>query len=254
MFHILKILTLLVMLSLFACVPVNQERRGKVQQADVHHKLALAHLQANNPTLALKELLVAVQQDPKNSSIQFTLALAYQRKKAYPLAEKHYLKALDLSDNDPRYQNNLASLYLDMEKWDQAINYFDQASMNLLFANAHVAVAGKAYAYFKKMDYSTALNYYREALDLAPRYAQAYYHQSEVYRAMGDIDQEQTSLERAIDIAPRFFQARFQLATLLLQKDSLEEAAEQLKVILEFSPASKLGYKAKGLLKSLPDS
>lgn len=254
MFHILKVLTVIVMLCLFACVPVNQETRSGAHQAEIHYKLALAHLQGNNPTLALKELLVAVKQDPQNSSIQFTLALAYQQKKAYSLSEKHYLKALELSDNDPRYQNNLASLYLDTEKWDQAINYFDQASKNLLFVNAHVAVAGKAYAYFKKMEYSTALKYYKEALDLAPRYAQAYFHQSEVYRALGDKDQEKVSLQRAVDIAPRFFQARYQLAVLLLQEDLPEEAAEQLKIILEFSPTSELGYKARGILKSLPDS
>ncbi len=254
MSHILKIATIIMMLCLFACVPVNQGGQTKQQRADVHHKLAMAHLQGNNPTMALKESLVAVKQDPNNSSIQFTLALAYQQKKAYSLAEKHYLKALELSDNDPRYQNNLASLYLDMEKWDKAIDYFDQASMNLLFANAHVAVAGKAYAYFKKMDYPIALNYYREALTLAPRYAQAYFHQSEVYRALGDVDQEKVSLERAVDIAPHFFQARYQLAVLLLQQESPEEAAEQLKIILEFSPTSELGYKAKGILKSLPDS
>lgn len=254
MFHILKISTVMVMLSLFACVPVSQEAQKGTHQADVHHKLALAHLQSNNPTLALKELLVAVKQDPQNSSIHFTLALAYQQKKAYSLAEKHYLKALELSDDDPRYQNNLASLYLDMEEWDKAIDYFDQASMNLLFANAHVAIAGKAYAYFKKMDYPAALNYYREAIILAPRYAQAYFHQSEVYRAMGDVDQEKAALQRAVDIAPRFFQARYQLAVLLLQQESPEEAAEQLKIILEFSPTSELGYKARGILKSLPDS
>ncbi|NOQ41464.1 MAG: tetratricopeptide repeat protein [Desulfuromusa sp.] len=253
MSHILKISTIIMMLCLSACVPVNQGGQTK-QQENVHHKLAMAYLQGNNPTMALKESLVAVKQDPNNSSIQFTLALAYQQKKAHSLAEKHYLKALVLSNNDPRYQNNLASLYLDMEKWDKAIDYFDQASMNLLFANAHVAVAGKAYAYFKKMDYPTALNYYREALALAPRYAQAYFHQSEVYRALGDVDQEKVSLERAVDIAPRFFQARYQLAVLLLQQESPEEAAEQLKIILEFSPTSELGYKARGILKSLPDS
>lgn len=252
--HLFKISLVILVLSLFACVPVSPEVEQGHNQADVHYKLAMAHLQGDNPTLALKELLIAVEQDPQNSSIQVALAQTYQRKKAYSLAEKHYLIALELSDNDPRYQNNLASLYLDMEEWDKAINYFNQASMNLLFVNAHVAVAGKAYAYFKKMDYPKALNYAAEATTLAPRYASAYLLKSEIYRAMGDANQEEVSLLRAIDIAPRFFQARYQLAVLLLQKGSQKEAAEQLKTIIEFSPTSELGYKAKGLLKSLPGS
>ncbi|MFK5926160.1 MAG: tetratricopeptide repeat protein [Desulfuromusa sp.] len=254
MFHELKSFIVILVFCLFACVPVNQQAQTEHHQADVHYKLALAHLQGGNPTLALKELLVAVKQDPQNSSIQVALAQTYQRKNAYSLSEQHYLKALDLSDNDPRYQNNLASLYLDMEKWDKAIHYFDLASQNLLFVNAHVAVAGKAYAYFKKMEYPEALIYSTEAIKIAPRYASAYLLKSEVFQAMGNLDRQKFFLQRAIEIAPQFIQARYQLAVLLLQENSPEEAAAQLETILEFSPTSELGYKAKSLLKSLPDS
>ncbi|MCK5912900.1 MAG: tetratricopeptide repeat protein [Desulfuromusa sp.] len=249
----MKSFIVVLLLSLLSCATAGHEVSLDSQQATVHYQLAVAHLEANNPTLALKELLVAVQQDPESSAIQVVLAQTYQRKKAYSLAEKHYLIALELSENDPRYQNNLASLYLDMERWDEAIGYFDQASKNLLFVSAHVAVAGKAYAYFKKMDYLKALEYATDATKIAPRYASAYYLKSEIYRSMGDLDQEEVSLLRAIDIAPRFFKARYQLAILLLQKGLLEEAAEQLNPIVEFSPTSELGYKAKGILKSLPE-
>ena len=254
MVHMLNIFMLIVLFSLFACAPVSKKTQMEHNQADVHYKMALAHLQGDNPTLALRELLIAVKQDPQNSSIHVALAQTYQRKNAYPLAEKHYLKALDLSDQDPRYLNNLASLYLDMEKWDEAITYFDQASMDLLFVNAHVAVAGKAYAYFKKMDYQSALKFSTEAIKIAPRYASAYFLKSEICRAMGDIDREKFNLQRTIDIAPQFLRARYQLAVLLLEENSMEEAAIQLRTILEFSPTSELGYKAKGLLQSIPDS
>jgi tetratricopeptide (TPR) repeat protein len=254
MFHRQQIFIIIAMLSLFACVPVSQESQKDHNQADVHYKLAMAHLQGDNPTLALKELLIAVEQDPKNGSIQVALAQTYQRKKAYPQAEKHYLKALELSDNDPRYQNNLASLYLDLGEWDKAIDYFDKASKNLLFVNAHVAVAGKGYAYFKKKDYPKALNYLNEAITLAPHFASAYLLKSEVYREMGDKDQEKTSLQRAIELAPQFVQARYQLAVLLLEEHLVDEAVAQLKIILEYSPSSELGSKAKSLLKSLPNS
>ena len=251
MSHLLKIFFVILLLLLSACVSPNREvLQGK---ADVHYKLAMAHLERNNPTLALKELLDAVQQDPKNSKIQVALGRTYQSKKAYVLAEKHYLIALELSENNPRYQNNLASLYMDMKEWDKAISYFDQASKNLLFVYAHVAIAGKATAYFKKMDYIKALEYATEATRVAPRYAWAYYVKSEIYHSMGDLDQEEVSLLRAIDIAPQFFRARYKLAILLLQKGFLQEAAEQLNPIIEFAPTSELGYQAKGILKSLPD-
>ena len=61
-------------LSLFACVPSSQNTsRTDKQQADSHYKLAMAHLQAKNPTMALKELLIAEKQDPENSEILVAL-------------------------------------------------------------------------------------------------------------------------------------------------------------------------------------
>ncbi len=251
MFSVPRIIVIALILFLAGCVPVKQDAGTNKHQADVHYKLAMAHLQGNNPTMALKELLVAIKQDPENSAIVVALAQTYQRKKAYSLAETAYLKALKLSNNDPQYQNNLASLYLDMKQWDKAIHYFDLASKNLLFVNAHVAVAGKAYAYYKKMDYPKALKYVTEAIALAPNYAAAYALRSKIYHAMGDTEQELYSLRRAIDIAPQFLQARYDLAVLLLQENSIKQAADQLKIIYEYAPATELGRKAKDLLKSI---
>lgn len=244
----------LCLLAVSACAPVGQTSSDTRNQADAHYKMATAHLQANNPTMALKELLMAVKKDPENSSIHVMLAQAYQQKKAYLLAERHYLESLRLSEDEPRYQNNLAALYLDMEKWDKAIAYFDKASKNLLFANAHVAVTGKAYAYFKKGDYSNALAFYKEAIDLEPRFAPAYFRQSAVYRQLKETELEKVALQRAIDIAPQFIQARYRLAELLIDAKELKLAAQQLQTIIEFSPMSEIGLKANDLLRSLPGS
>ena len=251
-----KIISLLLLtITVAGCVQVNgpEKKKSKSQQADVHYKLATAQLQANNPTLALKELLVAVDLDPDNSAIQVALAQAYQQKKAYALAENHYFKALELSDNDPRYQNNLATLYLDMQEWDKAITYFDKAASNLLFLRPHIAIAGKAYAYYKKQDYAQALTYYKEVTNLAPGYAPAYYLQSEVYRAMGEREMERILLEHTIERSPQFLQARYRLAELYIEDGANDDARQELKTILEVAPASELGLQAKSKLKTIAD-
>ncbi len=245
---------MLISFVLSGCVPAGQAKADKSKNAEVHYKLAIAHLQGNNPTMALKELLNAVQSDPDNSAIHVALAQAYQQKKAYALAERHYLKALELEPGEPRYQNNLGALYLDMKEWDKAITYFDKAGQNLLFLNVHVAVAGKAYAYFKKDDYANALKYYQEAAALAPRYASAHFRQSEVYRKLNKPELEKAALLRAIDIAPQFLQARYRLAEVLVGMDEQEQAEKQLQTIIEFAPTSDWGLRAVELLRSIPPS
>jgi len=248
----LKFVTLLLLLTLFACVPVTpKSQQTDTERANVHYKMAQAKLQSGNPTGALKELLAAVELDPENAIIQIALAQTYQRKKAYPLAEKHYLKALELSDNDPRYENNLASLYLDLKQWDKAIYYFDQATHNLLFVDTAVSIAGKGYAYYKKNDFQTALGYLNESIELAPRYASPYFFKSKIYHAMGNINKEKIALKRAIQIEPKFLEPRYQLALLLAKENSIPEAIEQLEAIIEYSPNTTMSFKAEDLLQTL---
>ncbi len=249
----LKNLVMMIMIfSLLSCVPVTPEsKQSDSERAKVHYKLALANLNANNPTGALKELLVSVQLDPENAAIQIALAQTYQKKKAYPQAEEHYLKALKLSDNDPRYQNNLASLYLDLKEWDKAIYYFDLSAHNLLFVDTPVSIAGKGYAYYKKGDYQTALGFLNEAIELAPRYASPYFFKSMVYHDLGNKVKEKLSLERAIQLEPKFLEPRYQLALLLVKENSIAEAIEQLQAIIEYSPNTAMSFKAEDLLKTL---
>jgi len=253
MFQIRYLGWLLVLLCLHACVPAGQPAAEKrAQQADVHYKLGVSHLQANNPTRALKELLIAVENGPKNPAIHASLAQAYQLKKAYSLAEKHYLQALNLSDNDPRYQNNLASLYLDMQQWDKAIDYFGKAASNLLFLNPHIALTGKGYAYFKKQDYPAAIQQFDEVAVIAPRYVQAYYYQSETYQAMGEDELARNALQKAVDLAPGFLQAGYELGVMLMKDEQREAARTRFEQIVEFSPESEWGVRAAKMLDALP--
>lgn len=247
-----RFIFLLLAVGLFACVPVEQQAQQKQnQQADVHYKLGVSHLQGNNPTLALKELLIAVENGPENSAIHASLAQAYQLKKAYSLAEQHYLKALALSDNDPRYQNNLASLYVDMKEWDKAIEYFDKAVSDLLFLSPHVALTGKGYVYLMKQDYPAALQQFEEVVAIAPRYAQAYFFQSETYLAMDKPDLARRALEQAIDVAPGFVQAIYQLGVMSLKEQMKEDAVARFERVVELAPNSEWGMKATVMLRAV---
>lgn len=230
---------------------VQAQKKNKIPLAEEHFRLGVSHLKSNNPTQALKELLQAVELDPKNDEINEALAQAYQRKKAYRLAEQHYLKAIEFSNDNPRYKNNLASLYLLMKEWDKAIDYFDQAASNLLFMNPHVALAGKGFAYLQKKDYRAALAQLKEATVMAPRFAQGYYLQGETYKAMGDSDRARIALEKALNIAPNYVQALYQLAVLDLETDRIDAAIDHFEKVVDLAPLSELGMQAADMLRAL---
>lgn len=237
----------LLSILLAACVSTSEIP----PQASPHYTLGLAHLQSGNPTLALKEFLQAQEDDPESPLVHAGLARAYQAKKAYTLAEQYYKKALLLSGNDPMYQNNLAALYISMERWDQAIDYFNKASENLLFVRIELALMGKGYAYYRKGDYPTALQAYREAEIVAPRMAALQFHIGETYAALGRQELASLSYGKAIFYAPAYSEARYQLAILLLKDQQIDAAKEHLQTIVKQDPLSDWGYKAADFLKTL---
>ena len=224
---------------------------NKQPKAMPHYALGLSYLQSNNPTLALREFLKAVENNPKDPEVHAGLARAYQYKKAYSLAEQHYLKALEFSDMDPKYQNNLAALYLTMERWDQAIDYFQKASENLLFMRSELAMMGKGYAYYRKGDFPAALQAYREAEAVSPRSAMLHFHIGETYASLGQFDLSIASYEKAVQYVPAYAEARYQLAVLLLKGQKITEAKNHLKIIVDQDPLSNWGLKANDFLKAL---
>jgi Tfp pilus assembly protein PilF len=237
--------------GLLGCAAASQQQQDKLQQADVHYKLGISHLQSKNPSLALKELLIAVEYDPDNADIHAVLAQSYQLKKAFSDAERHYLRAISLSDNEPRYQNNLGSLYLDMKQWDKAIEYFGLAESNLLFHSSHIAKTGMGFAYYNKKDYAAASRKYEEVVAISPGYPIVYFLQSENYLAMGQTDKARKSLEQAIVIAPGYLQAIYQLGVLLLKEDLAVEAKEKFERVVELDANSEWGRKSAEMIRAL---
>ncbi len=225
--------------------------KNKQPKAMPHYTLGLSFLQSNNPTLALREFLKAIEKNPRDPQVHAGLSRAYQYKKAFALAEKHYLMALSFSDNDPKYQNNLAALYISMERWDQAIEYFQKAAANLLFMRTELAIMGKGYAYYRKGDYPEALQAYREAEAIAPRQASLHFHIGETYSALGQSDLAVESYEKALLHAPDYSEARYQMAILLLKNQQIEKAKNLLTIIVDQDPRSDWGMKARDFLKAL---
>jgi Tfp pilus assembly protein PilF len=70
---------------------------------------------------------------------------------------------------------------------------------------------------------------------------------------MGDMELEKSSLQHAIDIAPQFNQARYRLAVLLMKEKSFKKAEQELSAILNYAPVSEWGFRAKELLRTLPE-
>lgn len=244
-------LALILLVLIFGVAGCSAPEKKKPPQGESHYMLGLSHFRQQQLTQALKEFLLAVENDPQNADYQNALAQVYQFKKAYPEAEAHYLKALEVSDNAPEYQNNLAALYLDMQRWDDAIKYFRQASSSLVFGSPEVALTGMGFAYFQLGDYLDAVGAYQAAIEKNSRYPVAHLRLGEVYYELDKWDLAIESYLKAIEFVPDYTEAHYKLGLAYMKNKQKEDAGKAFSEVVRLAPGSELAKLAKGYIELL---
>ncbi len=237
---------------LVACVPVeDSQQTGK--KSDYHYMLGVSSLNEQNPTGALKEFLEAEKYDKKDPQIQDGLGWAYWQKQAYELAEEHFLRAIELSDNNPKYYNNIASLYLTMKRYDDAISAFRKAADNLLFDRPELAWTGIGLANYEKQDYAAAQRAYLKAIDLNPRYYEATYRLGQLYYNQDRPVEALDMFTRTIELAPGLTDAHYWQGLLYMKLKEADKARLSFREVIRLAPQSDSARLATKYLKILDE-
>ena len=241
------LLLLVLLLALTGCA-VGAKRKN---DAKVHYMLGISYLQEPNATLALKEFLHAEELNPYDGDIQMALGQSYQMKKAYAEAERHYLRALEFDDDNPLFQNNLAALYLDLQRWDDALRYFRRAADNLLFSNSEVALAGMGFVYTRKGDVPAAIAAYQQALERNPRYQLPRLRLSELYLGQGKPEAALQELDRVLAAVPASAEIQYLRGMAYLGKRQGQQAQAAFRDAVRLAPDSEFGKKSEQQLRQM---
>lgn len=243
-----RFMVLSLTLLLVSCVAAQDARRD----ANVHYMLGGSYLQQGDVTGALKEFLRAAEADPKNVDIQAALGQAYHLKRAYKDAEKHYLEALRLSQGDnPQVQNNLGALYLDLQQWDKALEYFRPAAENLLFERPEIPQTGIAVAQLHKSNYLDSIEACKLAIRANPGYVQAYYYLGQAYDGLEKTDAAIKAYQEAVKRAPAFSSAHYRLGMSYMRLQQADKARAEFKEVIRLAPDSEEGQLALDYLEVL---
>jgi len=240
----------LVMPLVFGCTP----SRPVTDEPNANYLLGVSYLKEGNATLALKELLAAESSHPRDPDVHAALGQAYHMKKAFPQAEKQYKRALELDPDNPRVENNLGALYLDLGEWDLAIQHFQKAADNLLFTEPEVALTGLGYANFKKGEYLAAIEAFKQALNQNPRYSPAHFRLGETYLALDRTDLAIASLQQALSLSPRYVDAYYQIGLAYAKAERLSDATRSFQEVIRLAPDSESARLSRSHLLNLGKS
>ncbi len=151
---IFRILFLSLICILFIGCATSQGEKKNI--ADLHLRMGTSYLQQGNYPQALKELLEAVELDPKSPVIHNNLALAYFVRDKFTEAESHLKTAIDLDSKYTDARNNLGRVYISMKLYDQAIAELTPVINDLTYPTPEKAHANMAMAYYKKGEFLKA--------------------------------------------------------------------------------------------------
>jgi tetratricopeptide (TPR) repeat protein len=223
-------------------------------RARAHQSTGANHLREGRLGPAIRELRAAEQLNPDDKWTQLTLAEAYRWKGLTADAETHLLKALEL---DPDFQNarlTLSGLYIQMERYPEALEQTQLLIDDPTFAAPWAALTNKGWALLRLQKRTEA----REALVSAIEYNERYWR---AFLNLGILESEEG---KRIDAIERFehvlalspgplgtAEANFRIAEIYVSLGNREEALEHLVAASTQRPSGPWGKRSEDYLKRL---
>jgi tetratricopeptide (TPR) repeat protein len=239
------------LISVSGCVSGRGQGTAKQNPAAYHYQMGLSYLGERNYSAALFDLSEAEKLDPENPDLLYNLGLAFIGKKRPDLAEAKLLKAILLKQNFSIARNDLGVAYLDLKRWDSAIQQFKIVKDDLFYDNNENAAINLGLAYLGKGDYPKALEELQAVGALNPRNPVIRLSLGRVWFAMNKSEQAIVEYSKALDIYRDYGAAHYYLGQAQVKLNRIDAARASFKEAVRLIPESELGRAALGYLELL---
>lgn len=224
------------------------------EQSEIFLNKGISFLQVGQFNSALKELLEAEKYYSGNPKVHYYLGIAYHGKGMRDEAIEEFQQAVSLDDHYSEAHNYLGTLYSENKQWDLAIREFEKALKNHLYDTPAMALFNMAWAYYSKRDYQTALVKYQEALKKDPLTRLRPLIEKNIgliYYDQGYFTEAIVHLQKSVEMDSSLFDAYYTLGQSYLKNKDYKNARQAFQNVVQLSPESSLGRKAKNYLQSL---
>ena len=144
--------------------------------------------------IALEELNTALRDDPGYAPAHGMLGLVYSELHDDPQAERHFLRATELSPQDPEVRNNYGWFLCQRGRETQAIGQFELAVRNPFYRTPDMALVNAGRCALRIGDRKNAEAYLQRALAISPSNSSANFVLAELAYKAGDLDLARTRM------------------------------------------------------------
>lgn len=187
-----------------------------------------------------------IEADPRNKKAYLGLGECLQNQAQFERALKAYLNAavLDPSDAEPLFR--AGQLYIDMNRFSDAITQFQRAlKVNPFYPRGNYYV-GKAA--FLSSDYNMALKYADAERKINPNLADSYILAAEVYASLRDFGKCAGEYQMAVKLRPQGAEIYVKMARCYRQAGSPDVAESMLNIAATLESGLPDIYKEQGAI------
>jgi tetratricopeptide (TPR) repeat protein len=232
----------------------EQEREMARKRADSHFNIAVDHMESGRVELALRELLMAERQDPKNARIQHAIGVAYLQKGKPVEAERHMKAALAISPDYQDARHNLAALYLNQKRYVECIQEARHLYDDATFIAPWRALTLWGWAAYQLGDAAEAHSHLEYARDQNPRYWPALLDLGILEAEQGNREEAIRYFERVIALDPgpsATAEASYRLAKIYVSIGKQKQAVNHLRTAVVKAPSDPWGKRSEEYLRTL---
>jgi len=170
--------------------------------------------------------------------------MAYIGKRRPDLAEQRLQKAIMLKPNNSAARNDLGVAYLELKRWDSAIQQFKIVKDDIFYENSENATINLGLAYLGKGDYPKALEELRAVAAVNPRNPVVHLSLGRVWFAMEKTEQALAEYKKALAIYNEYGAAHYHIGLAYLKLNNVTAARASFKEAVRIMPDTDMGRSA----------
>jgi type IV pilus assembly protein PilF len=215
----------LLALLLLGCkhIPTEEERQGAVS----HYELGLDAQSKGDVRSAYKELQKALELDPDyadaHNAMAVLLHLSFHRPEE---AVQHYKRALEIRPTFSEAKTNLANVYLDQARYDEAIALYEDALNDMLYPTPFIAQGNLGWALYKKGEKDKGVRSIKAAVTLNPNFCMGYRNLGVIYEESGDVSEACRNYTHYRETCPDVVDAYMREGACQVKQGKLQEARQ----------------------------
>lgn len=224
------------------------------RRARTHYQLGVDYLRAGNPAQAISSLLEAGRADPNSERTELALSEAYRQQGRDQEAEAHLLRSLQIKPGFHQALLNLAAIYIQTERYEQAVPLLQQLLADPTFPGPWRALTNLGWAEFRLGRTDDAHRHLTLAVDHRPDYWPARLNLGILEAERGNRDQAIAQLQQVLQLEPgpsAEAEVRFRLAEQLLSQGDRQGARRQLTTASRLEPSGPWSKRSAESLKTL---